>query len=153
MARLELLREAQSCHLKGQRMVERLATEVDLAVNLAALDRKPEARGILLRTMDLAHGSGANSLAEQARTALVAAGGKPRRFAASGPDALTPSEQRVATLAASGLGNREIAEELFVTLKTVEWHLTRSYGKLGITSRSELSASLESNPPGFRSAR
>ena len=84
---------------------------------------------------------------------LVADGGKPRRFAASGPDALTPSEQRVATLAASGLGNREIAEELFVTLKRVEWHLTRSYSKLGITSRSELSATLESNPPGFRPAR
>ncbi|MDQ3676299.1 MAG: helix-turn-helix transcriptional regulator, partial [Actinomycetota bacterium] len=55
-----------------------------------------------------------------------------------GRDALTPSERRVAHLAADGLGNREIAQALFVTVRTVEGHLTHAYMKLDISSRDEL---------------
>ena len=59
-----------------------------------------------------------------------------------GVEALTPAERRVAQLAAEGLTNRQIAETLWVTLKTVEVHLGRSYGKLGIGSRRELASAL-----------
>ncbi|HEX3488037.1 MAG TPA: helix-turn-helix transcriptional regulator, partial [Streptosporangiaceae bacterium] len=58
----------------------------------------------------------------------------------------TPSELRVAQLAAAGQTNRQIAQALFVTLRTVENHLTSSYAKLGITSRPQLAATLTSDP-------
>lgn len=56
----------------------------------------------------------------------------------SGPGALTASERRVAALAASGRTNKEVAQELFVTVKTVETHLARSFQKLAISTRREL---------------
>ncbi len=77
-----------------------------------------------------------------ARDLLVAAGARPRRAALTGAAALTAAQERVARLAASGLGNREIAERLFVTEKTVEGHLGAAYRKLGIGSRSQLEAAL-----------
>ena len=81
-------------------------------------------------------------MAEWARTELYAAGSRPRREALSGPDSLTPSERRVAELAAAGQSNRDIAQALYVTPKTVEVHLTSAYRKLGIARRSGLSAAL-----------
>jgi DNA-binding CsgD family transcriptional regulator len=60
----------------------------------------------------------------------------------SGPESLTPSERRVAEMAARGLSNREIAESLWVTRKTVEVHLGKSYAKLGIRSRTQLADTL-----------
>jgi DNA-binding CsgD family transcriptional regulator len=81
---------------------------------------------------------GATRLTETARLELQALGLRPRRTAVTGPDSLTPTERRVADLAASGLTNRQIAEALFVTVKTVETHLARVYTKLGITSRADL---------------
>ena len=72
----------------------------------------------------------------------MAAGGRPRRNASRGRDALTPSELRVAELAAAGRTNRQIAQSLFVTQRTVENHLTSAYAKLGITARPELAAVL-----------
>jgi DNA-binding NarL/FixJ family response regulator len=76
------------------------------------------------------------------RSELYAAGGRPRRTALSGVESLTASEQRVATLAADGAVNREIAETLFVTPKTVEIHHSAVYRKLGIRSRRELPGAL-----------
>ncbi|MGH2841235.1 MAG: helix-turn-helix domain-containing protein, partial [Solirubrobacteraceae bacterium] len=67
-----------------------------------------------------------------------------RRTALRGADSLTPSEGRVARLAADGLSNRDIAQALFVTLRTVEGHLTQAYMKLGISSRDELASALGS---------
>jgi len=81
-------------------------------------------------------------LADLARDELITAGGRPRRDAIRGRDALTPSELRVAQLAAAGQTNRQIAQALFVTRRTVETHLTSSYEKLGIRSRSGLAAAL-----------
>ena len=72
------------------------------------------------------------------REELVAAGARPRRSRLTGADSLTGSELRVARMAADGLGNREIAQALFVTVRTVEGHLTHAYGKLGIRTRGEL---------------
>ena len=75
---------------------------------------------------------------------LVVAGARPQRLAFSGVDALTASERRVAELAVRGLRNREIAEALFVCLKTVEVHLGRAYTKLGIKGRAQLAEALNS---------
>lgn len=67
----------------------------------------------------------------------------PADYQRAGRDALTPSERRVTQLAMDGLTNKEIAQGLFVTLRTVEMHLTNSYRKLGIKSRDELRDVLE----------
>ncbi len=76
---------------------------------------------------------GARQWAERARSELARAD-----VAHAGTDELTPSEQRVAELAASGMSNKEIAAKLFISPKTVELHLSRVYRKLGIHSRGEL---------------
>jgi len=87
---------------------------------------------------NLADRSGATVVAARAREELVAAGGRPRRPAVSGVDALTASERRVVALAAEGLSNREIAERLFVTQRTVETHLGHAFAKLGVRRRDQL---------------
>jgi len=92
--------------------------------------------------MEIAADCGAAPLVATARTELLAAGARPRRIARTGADALTPSELRVAQLAADGLANREIAQHLFVSPRTVEAQLRSSYAKLGIKARSELGAAL-----------
>lgn len=101
------------------------------------------ARAPLREALALAEACGARPLAERAHAALRATGG--RRVAVrppSGPEALTPTERRVAERAAAGATNVQIAAELFVTVKTVEWHLGHAYRKLGIGSRRELPAAL-----------
>jgi tetratricopeptide (TPR) repeat protein len=110
---------------------------------LAAAGRTEEAKDRLREALAIAHTAGAMRLESEARRELVALGGRPRRHALTGVDALTPSELQTARLAAEGLTNREIAQALFVTLKTVERHLNRSYGKLGIAGRRELAGALE----------
>ncbi len=100
------------------------------------------ARETLRDGLDAAYHCGANGLAGQARSELVAAGARPRRPAAHGADALTPSELRVSELAERGLTNREIAQALFISTKTVEFHLRNAYLKLRIASRRELTAAL-----------
>jgi DNA-binding CsgD family transcriptional regulator len=77
-------------------------------------------------------------LARRARSELHTAGARPRRAALTGPDALTPTEHRVAALAAAGRSNRDIAQQLYITRRTVETHLTHAYQKLDITTRHEL---------------
>lgn len=104
--------------------------------------RLVEARDSLRRGADVAHRIGAVALGARARDELSAAGARPRRYAMTGIDALTPSELRVARLAANGRTNREAAQALFVTPKAVEYHLANAYRKLGIGGRSELPAAL-----------
>ena len=107
-------------------------------------DGRPEdAREPLREALGAAHAAGATALAERARRSLHAAGGRPGRPALAGVEALTPSELHVARLAAEGMTNREIAQALFITLKTVERHLNRVYAKLEIEGRPELRAGLE----------
>ena len=96
-----------------------------------------------LRTgLELADACGAWALAKLARDELRATGARPRRAALSGAAALTPSERRIAEMAAAGLSNLRIAQDLFVTPKTVETHLTNAFRKLGIRSRRQLAAAL-----------
>src|SRR5262249_29718464 len=105
--------------------------------------RRPgDAREPLRRALELAEGCGADRLREQVRSGLHATGARPRSGAARGPAALTPSERRVAELALAGQSNRDIAQGLFVTPKTVEVHLSSAYRKLGIRSRRELEQAL-----------
>jgi DNA-binding CsgD family transcriptional regulator len=81
-------------------------------------------------------------LEQRARDELTAAGARARRRALRGVDALTPAELRVAELAARDMSNREIAQALFVSLRTVETHLTHAYQKLDVDSRAKLTAAL-----------
>jgi DNA-binding CsgD family transcriptional regulator len=73
---------------------------------------------------------------------LLASGARPRRDELRGRDALTASERRIAMLASEGRSNREIAQALFVTVRTVETHLTHAYIKLGIERREHLAGAL-----------
>jgi DNA-binding NarL/FixJ family response regulator len=100
------------------------------------------ARDVLKQAREFAHACGAAGLERRALQELHIAGARPQRVARSGREALTASELRAPELAAQGLTNRQIAETLFVTLKTVELHLGHSYGKLGIRSRSQLPEAL-----------
>ena len=100
------------------------------------------AREHLRASADLAQSCGALALAKGARRRLVAAGGRMREITGSPVDLLTGTERKVATLAAAGAGNREIAQSLFVTVRTVETHLTSVYRKLGLTQRAELASVL-----------
>jgi DNA-binding CsgD family transcriptional regulator len=92
----------------------------------------------LAEAIDLAQRCGAQPLIERAREELRVAGGRPRRVWVSGPKALTAAELRVVRLAVDGATNTEIAQQIFVSRKTIEKHLANAYAKLGISSRSEL---------------
>lgn len=100
------------------------------------------AREPLSEALDIAARCGARALAAQAREELRASGARPRNEWRTGVEALTPSELRVARLAAEGRTNREIAQALYVTLKTVEGHLARVFDKLEIAGRGELAQGL-----------
>jgi DNA-binding CsgD family transcriptional regulator len=119
----------------------------DLGAHLRRSGRRADARDPLRRALDLAQRTGAAPLAERARRELLAAGARPRRTALTGPDALTSAERRVASLAADGLSNRQIAQHLFITQPTVETHLRHAFQKLGITSRADLPAQLAAQQP------
>ncbi|MEO2105509.1 MAG: helix-turn-helix transcriptional regulator, partial [Actinomycetota bacterium] len=97
-----------------------------------------DARTPLRQALDLAHRCGATGLESRAREELLAAGARPRRAALSGVEALTPTELRVARLAAEGRTNREIAQELYVSMRTVGTHLGNAYRKLDIDGRDSL---------------
>ena len=118
----------------------------DLGAALRRSNRRRDARAPLRQACDLAERSGAARLAEHARSELAATGARPRTVLSSGVDSLTASERRTAEMATAGMTNREIAEALFVTKKTVETHLGHCYQKLGIESRAQLADALA--PPG-----
>ena len=124
-------------------MIER--QHADFGAALRRSNRRADARDPLRRGLELAHSCGAKPLAERAHTELVATGARPRRLVLSGLDSLTPSERRVAAMAAEGMTNRDVAQALFVTPRTVEMHLSSVYRKLGISSRSQLPQALD--PP------
>ena len=114
----------------------------ELGAALRRAGERTAARERLSEARELAHRRGATALERRLHDELVVAGARPRRVAMSGVESLTASERRVAELAAEGQRNREIAQTLFVSLKTVEVHLGHVYGKLGIRSRAQLSAAL-----------
>ena len=111
---------------------------IDLGGTHRAARQRSVAREPLLEGLALASRCGAHALERRARAELAAIGLRPRRVERAGADSLTPSERRVAELAAAGETNREIAQTLFVTEKTVETHLGRAFRKLDVTSRRQL---------------
>jgi DNA-binding CsgD family transcriptional regulator len=147
---IELLRQAVRVLEGSGARLEHARAMADLGAALRRAGRRADGREILRPALDLAHRCGALALTERTRTELLAAGGRPRRLVLSGLDSLTPGERRVAQLAAAGLPNREIAQNLFITARTVEGHLTHAYQKLAITSREQLPAALQ-HPSDFAS--
>ena len=141
---LELLRQAADELAESPALLWRAQAFVDLGAALRRDVQAVSARPVLRDGMELAHRCGATPLADRAEEELRAAGGRPRRRAGVGADALTTSERRVAELAAVGTSNKEIAQSLFVTLRTVEMHLSNAYSKLEIRSRHELATALAS---------
>jgi ATP/maltotriose-dependent transcriptional regulator MalT len=122
--------------------LELARARADLGAALRRDGRRAESREPLRLAMDEAHACGASVLAERARDELRATGARPRRLALSGADALTASESRVARLAAEGMTNRQIAQELFVTTATVETHRRHAFQKHEVAGRDELGQAL-----------
>ena len=104
--------------------------------------RRVEAREQLRTAHDLLAGIGMAAFAERARRELIATGEKVRRRGVETRDQLTPQEEQIARLARDGRTNPEIAAQLFLSARTVEWHLGKVFGKLGVSSRRELTAAL-----------
>jgi DNA-binding CsgD family transcriptional regulator len=144
--RIPLLREAVKLLRQTSARLEFARALVELGAALRREGQRVEARDHLREGLELAHRAAAAPLATNAREELLAAGGRARKPVFTGIDALTSSELRVARLAAEGHTNREIAEGLFVTQRTVETHLRHAFQKLAITRRDQL-------PPGLTDAQ
>jgi len=133
-------RAAQSLDELADRPVglETVGLRLELGSALRRTGRRIEAREPLRTALAEADRAGAHTLAQRARRELVASGLRPRRAALEGAGALTPRQRQICELAAAGKGNRAIAAELFLSIKTVETHLAAAYGKLGVRTRSQL---------------
>jgi DNA-binding CsgD family transcriptional regulator len=141
------LREAVAVLAGSQARLEHAHALVDLGAALRRANQRTEARQLLRDGVDLAARIGAFGLAARANEEIAATGARPRTILHSGLDALTVSERRVAQLAADGMSNKEIAHTLFVTIKTVELHLSSAYRKLDISSRTDLEKALMTPKP------
>jgi DNA-binding CsgD family transcriptional regulator len=120
-------------------VLDRARALLGLGAALRRAGTRADARTPLRAAFDAADAIGAAPVAERARRELAATGIRVRRSAG---DQLTPSEQRIAEMAAAGQSNPQIAQALFVTVKTVETHLAAAYRKLDISSRRELPPAL-----------
>ncbi|HJQ73948.1 MAG TPA: LuxR C-terminal-related transcriptional regulator, partial [Gaiellaceae bacterium] len=139
---IEHIREAVALLESSPARLEHAYALANLGAALRRANQRARARDHLRHALELAQRAGATLLAEEAHEELIAAGARPRRVELSGAAALTPSERRIAAMAAEGMSNREIAQALFVTLRTVEMHLSHAFRKLGVSSRTQLPAAL-----------
>ncbi|HEU4463026.1 MAG TPA: AAA family ATPase [Solirubrobacterales bacterium] len=140
------LEEAVGLLEDSPRRLEYVHALLDLGEALRRAGRRADARAPLRSALQVARQCGAARVAKRAADELQATGEKVRSYAPIGVESLTPSERRVAELAATGMTNRQIAQSLFVTLKTVEAHLSATYDKLDISSRRELPGALGDGP-------
>jgi DNA-binding CsgD family transcriptional regulator len=139
---MDLLRESVDVLRGSVSRLEEARAKIDLGAALRRTGARRDARAQLRDGLDVAEHCGATTLASRARLEIEAAGGRaPARGRDTAP-VLTPGELRVALLAAEGRTNREVAQALFVSLRTVETHLTHVYQKLDLSSRHELSSAL-----------
>jgi DNA-binding CsgD family transcriptional regulator/predicted ATPase len=145
--RRELLERAIEALRPSPARLELAHALVDLGSALRRAGYRADARAPLRESLDLADRAGASRLTHRAQDELQAAGARPRRERVRGTQALTPGELRVAGLAAQGMSNREIAQALFVSLRTVETHLTHAYQKLDIDTRTQLADALSAEDP------
>ena len=143
--RVQRLESAVDLLAASPAQLEHVRALVDLGAALRRANRRADARAPLRQALGLAQRGGMQLLARRADDELHAAGARPRRTALTGPHALTASEHRVAHFAAEGHSNREIAEQLYITRRTVETHLTHVFQKLDISARAELPAALTSS--------
>ena len=123
--------------------LESVRLRLELGATLSHTGQRIEARRALRPAFVDAEAAGASPLAQDARRELVATGLRPRRAALEGAAALTPRERQICELARAGKTNRAIANELFLSVKTVETHLAASFRKLGVRSRSRLAGALD----------
>jgi DNA-binding CsgD family transcriptional regulator len=148
----ESLRDAVSVLDGSICKLEHAKALVELGAMLRRCGRRREAREPLRDGLELARICGAAPLAARAEDELRASGSSPRNVIVRGIDALTASERRVSRMAADGMSNKQIAQSLYVTVKTVETHLHRAYQKLDVTSRAQLLAALERSGSDVRGA-
>jgi DNA-binding CsgD family transcriptional regulator len=139
---LALLREAVAVLERSPARLELAHALADLGAELGRCGRRAEGRDAWRRAISLASHCGAIALAERAMAGLHAGPGRRARLELTGPDALTAAERRVCHQVAEGQTNREVAQALFVTEKTVERHLSSAYQKLGIRSRFQLASAI-----------
>ncbi len=137
------LEASVACLQRTPMRLEHASALFELGAHLRRAGERSAARDPLRRALGLAHACGATPLAERAREELLLAGARPRRDAQAGRDALTAAESRVARLAAAGLTNRQIAQQLFITIKTVEGHLARTFRKLDVHRRQDLARAMD----------
>ena len=104
--------------------------------------RRVDARERLRTAYDMLAEIGMEAFAERARRELIATGETPRKRSVETVTMLTPQEAHIARLAGDGLTNLEIGSRLFLSPRTVEWHLRKIFTKLGIGSRQELHTAL-----------
>jgi DNA-binding NarL/FixJ family response regulator len=104
--------------------------------------RRVDAREQLRSAYELFVAIGMEAFAERARHELAATGAKVRRRSPETRDELTPQEEQIARLAREGLSNPEIGAQLFISARTVEWHLRKVFTKLNISSRRQLRTAL-----------
>jgi DNA-binding CsgD family transcriptional regulator len=139
---IEQLEEACALLEQTPARLEHAKALTALGVALRHARKPTDAREPMRRALELADLCGAQPLADDVRAEIYATGARPRTTALRGVLSLTASERRVADLAADGQTNRDIAQTLYVTPKTVEVHLSNAYRKLGIGSRRELERAL-----------
>ena len=137
-ASLDVLRSAVDLLERSPARLEHARACITFGGALRRRGQRVESRAVLREGYELARRCGAVALAETARAELRASGIRLQREPVSGADSLTPSERRIAEMAAAGLSNAEIAQELFLTVKTIEMHLTRAYRKLDVRRRAQL---------------
>jgi DNA-binding CsgD family transcriptional regulator len=138
----ELLRDAVATLRGSPARLELARALTDLGAALRRANQRAAAREPLREALEIARRGGAVATGQRAHDELEATGEKLRPLMAGGVESLTPSERRVTSLAAQGKTNRAIAQELFLTVKTIEAHLSSAYRKLDIASRSELPEAL-----------
>ncbi|HYI32690.1 MAG TPA: AAA family ATPase [Glaciibacter sp.] len=151
-SRRALLCEGETAEILYREGIERLScTRVRVELARAQLlygewlrreGRRTDARNQLRTAYESLSGMGVDAFAERARRELLATGEKVRRRTTEAPEELTPQEVNIARLAAQGLTNPQISTALYISPKTVEWHMRNIFTKLGIRGRAELEPSL-----------
>jgi DNA-binding CsgD family transcriptional regulator len=139
---LELMVEAAERLAASPARLSRLQAELSVGRALLRSGDAAGARKYLRRAVELAVRCGCPEFSSLATELLVAAGGRIRQRRGGPSDLLTAAERRVVEQAMTGATNREIAEALFVALRTVETHLSNAYRKLGVSSRAEVATAL-----------
>jgi DNA-binding CsgD family transcriptional regulator len=139
----DLLYREAIARLTGSRIAVHLArTHLVYGEWLRRENRRHDAREQLRTAYEMLHRFGAEAFAERARRELLAAGESVRQRTIEAREALTAQEAQIARLAGAGKTNTEIGAQLFISHRTVEWHLHKVFTKLDVDSRNKLRAAL-----------